>query len=55
MRNIVITEKELETILKLINDWGFEYSLSCTPEEVKDLKNSLEACINLGEPEGAEV
>lgn len=43
MANVIITNEELETIMKLIDDFGFEYSLKCKPEEVAALKESLSA------------
>lgn len=54
MPQIVITEKELETILKLIDDWGWEYSLKCETEEVADLKKSLEAAYFIESEEEVE-
>lgn len=40
-RDTVISGKEVETILKLIDDWGFEYNLRCTLKEVGDLRERL--------------
>lgn len=51
MRNIIITEKELETIMKLIDDFGFEYGLKCSSDEVSELKESLQAVLNIEEAE----
>lgn len=50
---IVITDKELETIRKLIDDRGWEYGLKTTTEEVEALEKSLSAAYpeNIGEPE----
>lgn len=48
-RDIVISGKELDTILKLIDDWGFEYNLRCTVKEVGDLKERLYESISMRE------
>jgi len=36
------TEEEIETIKKLISDWGFEYSLSAKREKVIRLAIKLD-------------
>lgn len=51
MRNIIITEKELDVIMRMIDDWGFEYSLKCSYDEVSELRESLQAVLNIQEAE----
>lgn len=51
MRNIIITEKELDVIMRMIDDWGFEYSLECSCDEVSELRESLQAVLNIQEAE----
>lgn len=50
---IVITDKELEIIRKLIADRGPNPGLNTTLEEVEDLEKSLSVAYpeNIGEPE----
>jgi hypothetical protein len=52
---ILITDKEAELILRMCDDFGFEYSLKCTNEEVQNLKQSLLVTQNLPPPEMEEV
>lgn len=38
------SKSEVEIIKKLISDWGWEYSLEATSEEVEHLRQKLEKC-----------
>lgn len=53
MRNVIITEQELDKILELIVDWRRPWSMM--PEsEVNELEKSLKIMVDLGEPEGED-